>query len=123
MTDPLRPFADMIRSLWLARLQAKGATQASSKGKTGAEAPAPRPGRSFRSQLKARVSASRAAGPARMREAFVEAVLLWELGEQLAPDPAFGEMVTTVSEQIASDPMVGERLHRALQRLAEEPRT
>jgi hypothetical protein len=57
-----------------------------------------------------------------MREAFVETVLLWELGEQLAPDPDFAEMVTTVSDQLAADPRIGERLNRALQQLASEPR-
>jgi hypothetical protein len=123
MTDPLRPFADMIRALWLARTQGVSPTSRSTTvGKARTDAPPPRGAHSLRSQLKARVCASRAAGPARMREAFVEAVLLWELGEQLAPDPAFGEMVTSVSEQLASDPTVGERLNRALARLAADPR-
>jgi hypothetical protein len=58
-----------------------------------------------------------------MREAFVETVLLWELGDHLAPDPAFGEMVANVSEQIASDPAIGERLTRVLTRLATDPRS
>jgi len=125
MTDPLRPFADMIRSLWLAKAQGNGKArgmQSTPAAATAARAEGPqtKPARSFRAQLKARVSASRASGPARMREVFVETVLLWELGEQLAPDPAFGEMVTTVSDQLASDPVVGERLNRALQRLTAE---
>lgn len=123
MTDPLRPFADMIRSLWLAKAQGKSQSQSHGNAKEvqqRALAPQPKPARSFRAQLKARVSASSAGGAARMREVFVETVLLWELGEQLAPDPAFGEMVTTVSDQLASDPVVGERLNRALQQLTAE---
>jgi hypothetical protein len=121
MTDPLRPFADLIRTLWLAKTQRAGTATRKATPSAPEKAGAQR-ARSLRSQLKARVNASRAAGPARMREAFVETVLLWELGEQLAPDPSFGEMVASVSEQLAADPAVGERLNRALTRLAADPR-
>src|SRR5512139_2449271 len=113
----------MIRALWLARAQApRPAARRDSTGRSTPDIPAARSPRSLRSQLKSRISALQPAEPARLREAFVETVLLWELGESLAPDPAFGEMVTSVSEQLASDAAVSERLHRALSRLAAEPR-
>src|SRR5262245_12937219 len=122
MTDPLRPFAEMIRALWLARAAGKSAARSRTATTPAlADSPRPKPERSLSSQLRARIAASRTAEPARMREAFVETVLLWELGEELAPDPHFAEMVTTVSEQLAADPAVGERLNRALLQLAAEP--
>jgi hypothetical protein len=52
-----------------------------------------------------------------MREVFVETTLLWELGEHLARDPAFTEMVARVSGQLQADPAVMQRLHRLLIRL------
>jgi hypothetical protein len=122
MTDPLRPFADMIRALWLARTKNPGVTGSSASAKTGAVNSVSRRVRSLRSHVKSRVAACSGLGSARMREAFVEAVLVWELGEELARDSAFGEMVANVSEQLASDPAVGERLNRALTRLAADPR-
>lgn len=123
MTDPLRPFADMIRALWLARAQSKHAAPSpTATTPVPTDSPRPKPERSLRSLLRARIAATRAAGPARMRKAFVETVLLWELGEQLAPDPDFAEIVAIVSDQLAADPGIGERLHRALQQLASEPR-
>jgi hypothetical protein len=48
----------------------------------------------------------------------VETVLLWELGEQLARDPEFGEMVSRVSGQLGSDPAVAQNLHGLLVKLA-----
>jgi hypothetical protein len=122
MTDPLRPFADMIRALWLARTQGKSAARAQNAAPVRTDSPRPGRARSFRSQLRARVAASSNAGPARMREVFVETILLWELGEQLAPDPDFAGMVTTVSEQVASDPALAERLNHVLRELAAEAR-
>jgi hypothetical protein len=122
MTDPLRPFADMIRSLWLVRARATAPARVTVTSRPDADVPTSRSLRTLRSRLQARMSASQPAGAARMREAFVETVLLWELGEELASDPRFVEMVTSVAEQVASDPSVGERLNRMLTRLASETR-
>jgi len=58
------------------------------------------------------------ANPARLRQVFVETVLLWELGEQLARDAEFAEMVGRVSEQLGSEPVVAQNLHGLLLRLA-----
>lgn len=52
-----------------------------------------------------------------MRETFVETVLLWELGEHLAQDPSFGEMVERISQQLALDSTLSGRLHELLLRL------
>jgi|GEM_PF-1987186 len=125
MTDPLRPFADAIRSLWSARARATPETSASARTTSttnvrapGTDAQAQRSSRSLESRLKARISAQPGIGAAKLREVFVETVLLWELGEQLAPDPAFSEMVAQVADQLAANSAVSERLNRALARLA-----
>ena len=127
MTDPLRPFAEIIRTLWRSRTQTNKAPAPTSQatasaarvpaGAVRAQAPA----RSLQSHLKARIAACSGASSARLRETFVETVLLWELGEQLAPDPAFNEMVTHVSEQLGADPAVGARLDQLLARLSATP--
>jgi len=54
-----------------------------------------------------------------IREKFVETVLLWELGDHLAHDPAFGEVVTHVSQQLAADPVVSRKLDGLLVQLAQ----
>lgn len=124
MTDPLRPFADIIRALWRSRTQANSAPATSSTAAAPAvrasvdAARARRPARSLPSHLKSRIAACSGASRARLRETFVETVLLWELGEQLAPDPAFIELVTQVSAQLASDPAVGSRLDQLLEKLS-----
>jgi|SRR5688572_17367829 hypothetical protein len=128
MTDPLRPFADLIRSLWRSRAASTARTAAAtgSAPAAGTQRALHEPRiqarvRSLQSHLRARIAESGGASPAKMREAFVEAVILHELGEQLAPDASVSELVSRVSEQLASDPEVGERLDRLLTRLASEP--
>ena len=117
MTDPLRPFAQIIRSLWRGRTA--GAQPSSSATPTGGPAePAPRVDESLESRLSAQVAGIDTGNPARLRQAFVETVLLWELGEQLARDPEFGEMVSRVSGQLGSDPAVAQNLHGLLVKLA-----
>lgn len=49
-----------------------------------------------------------------MRDAFVETVLIWELGDALAPDPGLADVVARVSEQLTTDPMVVSRLQELL---------
>jgi hypothetical protein len=128
MTDPLRPFANIIRTLWRSRTQANGTPTAANQAATsaasmppGAAARARTPGRTLQSHLKARIAACSGANSTRLRETFVETVLLWELGDELAPDPGFGEMVSHVSEQLATDPAVAARLDQLLARLAAQP--
>jgi hypothetical protein len=72
----------------------------------------------LQSRLSAQIAGIDTANPARLRQAFVETVLLWELGEQLARDPEFAQMVSRVSEQLGSDPDVAQNLHGRLVKLA-----
>jgi hypothetical protein len=72
----------------------------------------------LQSRLSAQIAGIDTANPARLRHVFVETVLLWELGEQLARDPEFAEMVSRVCEQLGSDPTVAQNLHGQLVKLA-----
>jgi len=126
MTDPLRPFTQAIRSLWGARARAsQGNGSVSTAGAAAASGSAQRaassrsPGETLRTRLKTRISQIDGSDQRKMREAFVETVLLWELGEHLAPDPQFHELVARVFEQIETDPEVGDRLHQVLMRISE----
>jgi hypothetical protein len=119
VTDPLRPFAQLIRALWHGRTQRtadNGAT--ANHSPPTADARAPGEGVSLQTRLVSRIASIDAGNASRMRETFVETVLLWELGEHLAQDPAFGEMVERVSQQLALDPAVSAQLHELLLRLS-----
>jgi hypothetical protein len=119
MTDPLRPFAERIRSLRrestgkAARTTESAGSVGSAQGGARAARP-PRTAESLRLRLQARIAGVAPDDPRRMREAFVETVLLWELGEELATDAALGDLVTRVSEQLVADPEVAERMHQML---------
>lgn len=119
--DPLRPFADLIRSLWSAG-KSRPAQRAAGRTETAAAA---------RSEPKAVSSSARVAGRLqprlaalqewngeRARELFVEQILLVELGEDLARDPAFVDLVQRVSVQLGSEPAVRARLDELLQAMA-----
>ncbi len=117
MTDPLRPFAQIIRSLWRGRVaateRAATASQTSSSPQHNAYVD-----ESLQSRLTTRIAGVDTENPARLRQAFVETVLLRELGENLARDPDFGAMVARVCEQLESQPTVAQNLHKLLVRLA-----
>jgi len=72
----------------------------------------------LQSRLSARIAGIGTDNPARLRRAFVETVLLRELGENLARDPEFGALVAQVCEQLESQPAVAQNLHELLVRLA-----
>jgi hypothetical protein len=123
MTDPLRPFARAIHSLWHTRAGEKNSKADAGAASAASSAPEQRPpnerlNETLQSRLQACMLGLNTKDPKRLREAFVETVLLWEIGGHLAPDPALGEFVASVADQIASDPTVGERLHRLLLQLS-----
>ena len=119
MTDPLRPFADIIRALWNKRTQSASRSSAPTNF-ARADFAVAEAAESLRSRLISRINRNDSRNISRMRETFVETVLLWELGEHLNRDPGLGEMVTRVAEQLGSDPAVGERLDGLLLQLASE---
>lgn len=119
--DPLRPFLSLVRSLWGSNTKSANRTQAGasthSTDVAGHIAASPPIERRLQSQLNALTSAG-AWNPQRAREVFVRQVLLAELGEELAADPAFVELVSKVSSQLGDDPRISIRLDELLQALA-----
>lgn len=123
MTDPLRPFTQAIHSLWRTRAGEKNNTASATPSPAAASTadrrpPAPAVSETLQSRLQARMLGLDTNDPRRLREAFVETVLLWEIGDHLAPDPGLSEVVSRVAEQLAVDPIVGDRLHQLLLQLS-----
>jgi len=112
--DPLRPFTGLIRTLWKSTSSKTSTEQA--RGETAVAVGTT----TLRSQIRSRLTRVGVNDPRLAREAFVETVLTAELGENLANDPAFAEMVKRVAEHIAADDRLGGQLHALLCSLAEE---
>lgn len=77
------------RALWRERVQG---VQRASAGSSGASESPQFVGESLQSRLGARIAALDGNDSGQLRHTFVETVLLWEFGQQLARDPAFSEM-------------------------------
>jgi hypothetical protein len=121
--DPLKPFTDLIRSLWGGTQRASvraggGARTAQSSSGERPQPPAVAASAQVNARLQARLASLREWNSARARELFVEHALLLEFGSDLAHDPTFAELVRRVSAQLATEPALGNRLDRLLQDLA-----
>ena len=118
--DPLRPFANLIRSLWTGttRSPARSADGARPTQSGAQHAQAITASASVTSRLQSRLATLREWNSARARELFVEHVLLMEFGGDLARDPTFAELVRRVSTQLEAEPTFGARLDQLLQALA-----
>jgi hypothetical protein len=119
--DPLRPFTNLIRSLWASR---SGPAQRASGGAAGAGVGAApgnvagvSPAKAVTSRLQLRLATLSEWNPNRARELFVESILLNELGEDLAHDPGFTDLVQKVSTYLANEPRVSARLDQVLREL------
>jgi hypothetical protein len=119
--DPLRPFTNLLRSLWTgstrsaarsdgARRQAPGSGAQQAQA-TAAAAP-------VTARLQARLATLHEWNNARARELFVEHVLLMEFGGDLARDPTFADLVRRVSTHLGASPMLADRLDQLLQAVA-----
>lgn len=121
--DPLRAFADLLGSMWRARRAEAAPTRMQPPARPD---PAERAANTVRTPealracLRGRIASVGTADPRRARDAFVEAVLGWELGEELARDPGFGDMVRRLSDHIGEEPRLNARLQELLQDLARE---
>lgn len=120
--DPLKPFANLIRSLWSGTQRASrasgGARTALGSSEERSQAPAVAASAQVNARLQARLASLREWNSERARELFVEHALLLEFGSDLAHDPTFAELVRRVSAQLATEPALGARLDRLLQDLA-----
>lgn len=123
--DPLKPFTSAIRSLWLETNKRTEGNQRA--GDTSPRADqngepavgAAQPVQTLHSRLRARMATLARWDATRARQLFVECVLMSELGEHLASDPAFVELVQRVSQQIESDAKLSMRLDALLKRVAQ----
>jgi hypothetical protein len=124
--DPLRPFAGLIRTLWKSttasttQKDALASASTTSAEEAQSETAAALEETTLRTQIRARLTRIGLNDPRLAREVFVETVLTRELGENLARDPGFTDMVKRVAEHIAADARLGDRLHSLLRSLAEE---
>jgi hypothetical protein len=119
--DPLRPFANLIRSLWTgSKRSAVRTTDGAPSAQSGAgqQAQAIAGPAQISATLQSRLATLREWNSARARELFVEHVLLAEFGSDLARDPTFADLVRRVSAQLEAQPTLGARLDQVLQSLA-----
>jgi hypothetical protein len=106
MVDSIRPFVALIRTLSRKKVEAPGGVAeptAVGDGATSDAATGPDRSSQLETRLRVRLAAADAADPDKARQTFVETVLLSQLGESLARDPAFPDLVAKVSEQLQSD--------------------
>lgn len=115
--DPLRPFASLLRSL-RPSAKARAADAPREKNATATPHPVARPN----AQLQARLATLTEWHAPRAREIFVECVLLAELGDDLAGDPAFVSLIQEVSTHLSNQPQVSARLDHMLRELHEAAR-
>lgn len=119
--DPLRPFLSLIRSLSTSNPTSKTAASRQAAPTAAGSGPA-RPidaSRPIEQRLQSQLAA--AAHPwnaRRAREIFVGEVLLHELGEQLAADPSFADLIQRISQQLDADSRLSARLDELLRQLA-----
>lgn len=123
--DPLKPFTSLIRSLWTSKRSAArttGPATARSAISTHAEAQPVAPSGQVSARLQSQLAALQQWNDDTARRVFVEHILLVELGEGLARDPGFGDLVQRVSAQLGSEPAVRARLDELLRELARAKR-
>jgi hypothetical protein len=122
MVDPLRPWVTLIRSL--SRGKAEGAGKATGPALVDANTSAhgaqkaARPVTDLRTRLRSRLGEVGIVDPDRARRTFVETVLLWHLGDELARDPAFGDLIVKVAGQLEADRDLRGRLSELIAALA-----
>jgi hypothetical protein len=123
--DPLKPFADLVRTLSKTRGGPTAGVHHSGQIKpvtSEALHASRRVGASddLRARLRMRLKATGLTNPSRAREAFVEVILVWELGERLPNDQALTDIVKSVSDRIDAHAHLSGRLHSLLAGLANE---
>jgi hypothetical protein len=118
--DPLKPFSSSIRALWESGAKRVDRTErATSTNSAGtpqmaepvSPAPPPQP---LHARLRTRLASLPTWDALRARELFVESVILSELGETLAADPAFTSLIQRVSNQLGTDTVLSARLDQLL---------
>lgn len=126
--DPLRPFSDLIRTLWKSSATPVERTQGQSEARpvdlkpSTDTLPAAESGYlSLRMEMRTRIRQIGLGDPQRVREVFVETVIARELGLSATHAADLAEIVQQVATRMGSHPALSERLHALLTALAEEP--
>lgn len=120
--DPLRPFAGLIRTLWRSQSGAASSADSPLKDAAAGEIVTERGGEArLTERLRTQLLRIGIADPRRARDAFIETVLVAELGEGLVRDPAFSAVVARVSEQLGADPALAAQLQSLLEWLVAAP--
>jgi hypothetical protein len=121
--DPLKPFTDLARTLSrtrgspTARAHHSGQTKSVTFTAVDATRRVGSPD-DLHARLRKRLKATGLADPSRAREAFVEVILAWELGDRLPHDQSLTDIVKTVSDRIDAHAHLSGRLHSLLAGLA-----
>jgi hypothetical protein len=120
--DPLKPLGTLVRSLWSQSVKRSDASPRSTgtAGTTGTiltaaqsvQASQPLHGR-LRERMIALVDWDRE----KARQAFVEVILLDELGADVGRDPGFAQMARKLSIQLGTDAELSARLDTLLKRV------
>lgn len=123
--DPLKPFADLVRTLSRTRGGPTGRVDQGGQIKpvTSEAVQARRQVGALddlHARLRMRLRATGLADPSRAREAFVEVILVWELGERVTNDQALTDIAKSVSDRIDAHAQLRGRLHALLVGLANE---
>lgn len=120
MTDPIRPFINLVESI--------ASTTATQKSReAAAQGAIAKPSRqnssnsnaalSFTERLKTRLSVIDRKDRRMRRQVFIEVALLTELGEQLAMDHALSDLIEKVSSLIAANDTMVTDLDAALDKV------
>jgi len=121
MTDPLRPFAGLLDSITRVGRTSRSAGAASQQTTTTSHSVAqhstPSTTVSLPERLATRLSVIGKDDRKRRRHVFVEVALLSELGDELAMDHGFGELVEEVCAIIATDKHMTDSLDTLLESL------
>ena len=124
MVDSIRPFIGLIRTLSRKKVgAADGVAEPSVAGDPPAnDAPAAADRNSqLETRLRVRLAVVDAANPDKAEQAFVETVLLSQLGDDLAGDPEFADIVAKVSAQLQSDSQTRAQLAALIASLRSKP--
>jgi hypothetical protein len=123
--DPLDPLSKLLSALH--RSRAGGVRGPTAPARTensefaqaaAAHRPAPA---TLEQRLRARLAQSKDRSPQHLGRLFVDTVLVGELGDSLAADPAFAALKDDIAAQLLGDPELNADLSALVQQLSEHP--
>lgn len=123
--DPLRPFSDLIRSLWKSSTprveRAQGGAGARRANPQSSPPEAESGSLSLRAEIRSRIRQIGLSDPRRVREVFVETVIARELGLGTGHAADLTELAERIAARIGLHSELSSRLHTLLVAIAEDP--